>query len=189
MLKKIKLGQEAINYMKSCLTGAKTLSSYLLDFPLEKGSIVSFLPESVNFESVNQFHYGGILRSAETDKIISQFITNYLSKPNSYAVFEDAVAEPTYRYLSVGEKQFFTFQTEVYHYVCSEDSDVNKKVMNMLRVASSYVTIGVLAQFSSELNISQKQELLEKDIKNLALNSQYILVGAYDGEGMLIWHR
>ena len=95
MLQKFEFGKEAITYIYSCLWEGKILSNYLLQLPLDKGRVISFLPNNVNRQSINDFQVGGIVSASQTESKISSFIEKYLQMDkNRIAIFEDAVAEP-----------------------------------------------------------------------------------------------
>lgn len=190
MLQKFELGKEAIRYIYSCLCEGKTLSNYLLQLPLDKGRVISFLPNNVDSQSINNFQVGGIVSVSQTESKISSFIEENLQiAKNRIVIFEDAVAEPHYSYLYHGDKQFFLCKNEVYHYVCSKDIAMKEKTIKMLRTASSYLSIGALSEKPNQVNIPirNQNKLSQEELQVIALNSKYILVGAYDEEGILIW--
>ncbi|MDX6500439.1 MAG: hypothetical protein QOG23_3699 [Blastocatellia bacterium] len=110
-------------------------------------------------------------------------------------LFESAVARPTDGFLSSPNAQdlrVLTCENDVYYFL-TEDGLDRKKINKTVSYAISYLVIGVLAQLSKvdkflpiEQNIS-RGEITLYDLRLLTEKTQKIIVGAYDGEGYLIW--
>jgi hypothetical protein len=187
MLKNFEFGDEAFTYIRSCLEQGHTLSSQLLGLALEQGKVISHLPETVLLEQSLNFKSGGIAKVNETEGYIITLIADFLSSTaHSYVIFEDSVACPEDQYLASDNYQFFIYNSHVYHFLTEQD--VTKEIISRaIRAATSYSFTGVLVSLSDNLDV-QKGKSMDSDSFNLiSQNIKHILIGAYDGEGVLIW--
>jgi hypothetical protein len=111
-------------------------------------------------------------------------------------LFESAVAKPTDGFLSTPDAKdlrVLTFQEDVY-YLLKENAD-REKIDKNLRYAKSHLILGVLVHPSDQDKFllpdegPLRKELTLDELKVLAEETEEIIIGAYDGEGYLIWKR
>jgi hypothetical protein len=203
--KEIKLGLEAITYLKDRLSCGNTLANILLqNCDFEVGSIFTILPANISDEVAKEFKTGGKLPSllaadyeqsnlepiADMDSQLVTDIHVFLSANEGHVcVFEDASAERNYPFLQALDTRFSFFNDEVYHLLSHEDLDDNK-ILKTIRAARSWLFIGIMASVSQDISLSlEHKDLTMDDLNLLAKGTEKIIVGAYDGEGYLIWDR
>jgi len=190
MLKKFKLGSEAIEYIKYSLARGDTLSKYLLELPIIKGQVTTYLPTTTSRLQRLKFETGGVVNSSETEENLVSLISSYLGKPGKkWAVFE-TLARPGDKSLRLRKAQFFTYnQSEVYNFVTSDNNDP-EKITNAIRSAKSYPFVAILTSISDvEVDIGTDDEITKNFLGKLAKGAEYILIGAYDDEAVLIWNK
>ena len=188
MLKKYEFGLEAIQYIREQSYMDKTLSAYLFALPLEKGSVVAYLPMNVSPEASRDFNAGGIARIAETEPRLAGFIMEYLGgRGKPYVVFEDAFKLSTDLSLQRADYIYFTHRSEVYHFLTSRDRDT-ARIISTIRTARCYPFLGALTSIpDDEPDIQCCQEVSNEFLRMLAMRTKHIIVGAYDLEAQLIW--
>ena len=208
MITTIELGHDAITYIRAYLSEGNTLSEYLLELPLEEGRVVTYLPPTSSLDAIENFEVGGIvptvdvqrevgsgkqeivqLQRAEIQLKLANFITAYLNRPGRhYAIFEHALAEPTDPWLAQTSAEFFTYRSEVYIFLPSQDAST-KAIVSAIRTAATYRITCTLCTTSSGPDLSTGQEVEQDILRVLAESTQHIIVGAYDGESEIVWSR
>ncbi len=189
MLKDFKFGSEAITYIRSCLSEGDTLSKYLLDSALGRGQVKAHLPADADPGYIKRFRWGGVTTRNNTRQFLTTFISAHLiKKGKQYAVFE-TLYRPGDICLLSSKEHFFTHKLEVYYFLNSHDID-SDIIVSTVRFARSYPFIGVLTSIpEEESDIQAEHELPIDKLKKFVARTEYILIGAYDNEGVLIWSK
>ncbi len=206
------LGNEAISYIKDRLSNGQTLAKFLLaNSDLDSGKVVTFLPPSANHSRVRDFKRGGLLPTRpesewihaigpigqqfvmkpvpKADEGLVRVIQNFLKSSKAHlCIFENSLARPSDPYLKELLSSMLILGEEVYHLLKSEDAD-EKTIRNTVSEARSYLEIGAMTSTTLPDQLFTKKEITANELKTLALNTQNIVVGAYDGEGYLIWSK
>ncbi len=215
--KEITLGPEAVDYIRDLLAEGKTLGKFLLDRgDLNKGRVTTFLPSEADLSKVNNFSRGGVLPTPPpethhhftapdgtktvmvpvlgTGKQLAAMIQEFLGgNDERICLFESAVAKPTDGFLSTPnakDLRVLSFQENVYYLLKQQDD--REKIEKALRYAKSFRVLGVLVHLSKDKFLDEdsvRKELTLDELKVLAEETEKIVVGAYDGEGYLIWSR
>jgi len=215
--KEITLGPEAVDYIRDRLAEGKTLAKFLLDRgDLNKGRVTTFLPSEADLSKVNNFSRGGVLPTPppethhhytapdgtktvmvpvpDTSTELAAMIQGFLQQGDArICLFESAVAKPTDGFLSTPnakDLRVLSFQENVYYLLKRQDD--REKIEKTLRYAKSFRVLGVLVHLSKDKFLDEdsvRKELTLDELKVLAEETEKIVVGAYDGEGYLIWTR
>jgi hypothetical protein len=187
MLRDLANRREAVKYIRDCLKQGNTLAQRLLQLPLEEGNVVVPLPATVHEEAYAKFEVGGVTSRDKTEALLADFISAYLHGANGrYVIFEDELAQPGDAFLSSSKAQFVTFGPEVYYFLSSQDSDANGIIATIQR-ATSYLFIGVLTSLGTDTDLSSGQAMAADWLSTVVRHTEALLIGAYDGEGVLIW--
>ncbi len=212
VFRETELGPEAIQYIRECLTEGKTLAHYLLQISaLDKGTVFTFLPVDVSYEEAKNFR-DGILPEPppETHKYFTAAdgtVMRMVPKPNTgdwlvgvirmflssgegrVCIFEDALAQPTDPWLAHYDGPVLTCEDEVYHFLSGRDIE-RDKIGEVVRHARSWLFIGAMTSVPQGIDFpSMAQTIARTELRRLAERAENIIVGAYDGEGYLIWHK
>lgn len=112
------------------------------------------------------------------------------------AVFEDQAAEPSDPWLRASPIPYLAYGSEVYLFLDSRDRDAIKRgddllqaAKDLIRAAKDYRFVGILTEPPKAANteVVSHTEVSLKVIRQLAAGTHYVIVGAFDGEGALIW--
>ncbi len=170
---------------------ARTLAAYV-----GGGRVVTVLPADTPMEAVHAITRGAVLDvppagGAETfervrslDASLAQSLAAYLRRGNQRVVlFENALATPTDPYLRRVADRTAWFGEEVYHFVTQDDAE---RILETLRTAKAIPAfVGVMTQ---TLDGPLKPGSLQADeLEALARQATGAFVGAYDGEGFVMW--
>ncbi len=185
MLKEVSLNSNTIPYIRACLAQGDTVSQYLLDLPLEQGAVTTFLPPTVNLETITKFEVGGVVAKQQTYVTLANLIGSYFKQNENRVGLFEAIEQQGDKYLSSLTVPFMTHKNEVYYILTNQSYD-GAQIMTILQRARSYPFIGIL---TSALHMAGRGQLESDELKELVAQTDYILVGAYDDEGVLIWRK
>jgi hypothetical protein len=214
-LKQYVLNTRAIAYIRYALGEGFSLAHLLLDRQdLEQGYVVTFLPENLSEEQLYDFRAGGKLlvppdavlrtfdslgRAIRIEPILSTLshlvllIHDYLRKEcHGIAVFQDGMAEATDKWVTQNRNyRIMIAEGRIYHFLTTEDAEPAKIERVVRRAETIYPPlIGVMAVVEAELLERWREdrvELRREELSILAAQADRIVIGAYDGEGYLLW--
>ena len=200
--REIELGADGLNYVRKCLKLGKTLSKLLLEIhDLNAGRIVTRLPEGVDDKAAKEFETGGKLPELyprmtnlqpvpNTDLFLVEQVHRFLEEGDTgLCVFEDASASRSDPFLQSLNARYSTFEDEVYYLLCQADKD-DETILRTVREAHSWLSIGVMTSTSGETGpCPEGRALTVGHLRLLAEKTEKITIGAYDGEGYLIWSK
>jgi hypothetical protein len=213
-IQEIVLGQEALDYVRDSLRVGKELAAYLLKaLTLESGRVRTFLPVGLPTTEINRFSAGGKLpmapvekrtlvvagKSAEVaaaplpnlDVVLASTIKKYLnSEADALCLFENALASPGDGWLSRAKVHSVVTKSSVYHILRSEDTD-SELIQQTVAKSKSIrpPLLGILAHYPLASSRFKSGTIEPADLQKIAERTEELLVGAYDGEGFLIWSR
>ncbi|MCJ7547301.1 MAG: hypothetical protein MUP30_10850, partial [Deltaproteobacteria bacterium] len=178
-------------------------------FDFEKGRAITAFPLDIDPEEAKDFEDGILPEPPKSEwrRVVepdgSQWIM--IPKPNMdfwlastirmyltiedkrLCIFENALASPSDPWIPLKKSQIFTFKDEVYHFLLSSDVS-GKKIEQTLRDAASHRFIGVMTSVPRKTSFPKNgHEISFEELKVFVERSEKIIVGAYDGEGYLIW--
>ena len=215
--KEITLGPEAVDYIKDRLAEGKNLAKFLLDRgDLNQGRVTTFLPSNADLSKINNFSRGGVLPAPppethrhnttpdgtrtvmvpvpDTGTELAAMIQGFLKQGDArICLFESAVAKPTDGFFSTpNAKDLCVLTLDENVYFLLKENDDRDMIDKTLRYAKSFRVLGVLVHLSKDKFLDEdfvRKELTLDEMKALAEDTEKIVVGAYDGEGYLIWSR
>ncbi len=212
MIKEVQFGEQAFEYILSRLSYGKILSNFLSHLPLRSGRIISYLPEDVDEAKSARFEEGGIIPVVQegtkelaagimsvpvrkspvgvaTYRKLKNFVVSYLREsPGRYAIFEDANLRPKDPVFQRRKTQVITLEDEVFHFGGASEANT-ESIDLLLSAAQSWLVIGVLVSLPHHMNFQDGQEVTSDTLNFVAESADYLVIGAYDGEGELIWAR
>jgi len=189
--------------------GNKLAHEMLESLPLTQGRITTFLPSGVVPQSLEDFATGGKLPTPPTSQwkgsklrdetllmipvpttdswVVTKIKEYLLEAKDRVCVLEDALKRPGDAVLGRLSSRYATHDREIYHLLFQEDAK-EQRILETLRAARSIPTfIGSLSVWKGDPLEVKFGALSISQIKILANSTQKLLVGAYDGEGYLIW--
>lgn len=213
VLKEVKLGNEGRDFIRKRLAKGKTLSRFLLQYcDLRNGEVVTYLPGDISDEEARRFSTGGKLRVPQgstervlasdgtwltierklnTDTHLAGIIRDFLGKNQPLCLFEDAKSRPTDPGIQREDGRIKILDDEVYFALGKRDAVNEEKIARTIKDAYSiWHFLCVMSSLPEKVLLSVRgRSLTEDDVKALAEGAERIAVGAYDGEGYLVWDK
>lgn len=208
-LKRIHLGNSGLQYIASILASGPTLMRELLNqVDLNSGSVYTLLPENINLDEASQFKIGGKIpvtpdsdppyffenegtRRVATPVVnltgeLCQFIASAILNSNCTCVIEDFLAlKRDFDLQNISTSETLFYEQEVY-YKIGRSKKIKNQVESIIkrswRVPHS---AGILTSINKD--IFNQQNLNLKSLQAIAAETFTIFVGAYDGEGFIVW--
>lgn len=206
------LGVDAAKYMRECLLDGHTLAKYLFErLDVDSGRVITFFPPGVDTEIVKQaFRHGGVLPEPppETHVIYSngrrmvpipntndgliERIRDYLcGGKGRFCIFEEAYARPSDPAMLTKHVPFLILNEEIYYFLSWKDIDYNK-IKQAINAAGNFYPglIGALTELPEKQELNFENKIISSEqLHILAKRAEKIIIGAYDGEGYLIWNK
>ncbi|MEW6217261.1 MAG: hypothetical protein AB1543_06225 [Candidatus Bipolaricaulota bacterium] len=164
------------------------LAAHLLSLPLELGEVVATVPETTPQQDLLRFEVGGIVNGRETGHFLEELITKHLRiRGNRYVVFESDLSRRAPA-LSTAEEPYFFYRDETLYYVDANLASP-ESIRGVLRWARRWPLLGVLSSLAAAAPIEVRSEVDDELLKELAIRTEHLVVGAYDEEAVLVWSR
>ncbi len=211
MLRQYQLGPRAIDYIRGRLSEGRTLSKLLLHLNMEAGTAWSYLPAGIDDETAHDLTRGvvapldpkaghrtgtGIMIPVPTPSrpLILEMIRQFLlAHSGACCIFEHALARATDQWLAheTGYAPYLTFDDEVYFFLSGRDRSVDdSRIGVVMDRAQSYLLTGILTIAPEGFGPLRFRQIVTFDqLRALADSVQAIILGAYDGQGYIIWSR
>jgi hypothetical protein len=202
--RELKVDGELIRYLEEYLANGKTLSGLLLDsIDFASGKVVTTLPVSVSEEAARDFRSGGKLAAEssnliasrlqpmpDTDSRLAEMAREFLAGGEGrLCIFEDASAGVDDPYLQSVETRTGNYGNEVYHLLLRADAQ-EAKILSTIKEARSWMLAGAFTSAPPDDKYQSKVvALITEELRAFAEQTEKIVVGAYDGEGYLIWSK
>jgi hypothetical protein len=191
-MKKVKTGTEALQYLRQELRQGNDLAHQLLGLNLEGGEGFTFLPTGLSSSQIADF--GESLGYLSGEGVLNDFqeillggLARYLHYNWNLVVFETVWGPPTESRLPK-VSNYFVYSGCKYDFLTWNDQTSKSTLIDYILDAQGYPTIIVLTKNTrDELVLSPQRQIQESILEELARNAEYIIVGAFDGEGYLFW--
>jgi hypothetical protein len=189
-MNEIRLGQEGIEYVRSCLRQGSDLCTKILEFTLVDGEAFAPVPDDISFKRLKQFNVGGLLSRKETVDWLARYLKGLFQKNASGTfVLQDVWAKPEdVAGVTSGTKRFF-HEENVYYFLAHGDLK-QRHIAETLREVRSHLIVAVFARLQLPLHqIIPGGRVSNGLIADLAKATQEVLVSAYDQEGLVVWRK
>jgi len=201
----------AISYLRQKLGAGKTLARLLLEsVDFSTGAVAVLNAVALSESLIMEFDWGHVPpapESAQYIKILGQPFLAYptansyehlteviyssMESPESICLMENMLASPNYPWLKRAKSRLTTYGPEVYHILTSSDRR-KEKIKDTLREAESLpVFVGAVARQPPDpiADDSARVTISLGQLESFAKSTYCIFVGAYDGEGYLVWEE
>ncbi len=188
-------GREGIEWVSSCLSRGRSFSRTLLrSVTLSSGSPVACVPEGADGTRLTDFEHGGLVppgqkAAGSADGALASLIMRDLLAARRICLLEDGLAKPSDPWLrKAGTEQYF-LGDDVFHFMVSGRADEGK-VLKVLRAAKSLpISVGAICGISPQVDLPPADRELTQDLLEAFASAVVkIFVGAYDGEGYVVWN-
>ena len=194
MLRKIELPIEAIDYIKQELTQGGILSNIEeRSTDLSSGQIFTYFPMEFSLQTPFDFcesleFLTGERVSDMFDAKISELIGNFLNKSSQNVVIFETWWNEDDPITSKCLLQYFTINGRRYDFL--KGGNDKQPIKDYMDDAQGYPSVIVLVNVKDQdIEIHDKTQFPEENINNLVNGTEFVIVGAFDGEGYLIWQK
>jgi len=191
MYERVNLSIDANVHVGKVLSRGHSLAKLLSRHPgLGTGEVFSFLPPDVEPAATRQFTRGGIAQADESEGHLVTFIHDFLtSGEGKLCIFQDALSATGAAGSSPTGIKTLTYRREVYR--CLSEGDEREGIRQTIQRAQTLPRfLAVLTSLpKGEGLYYESQPATLKLLSNLADRAEKIIVGAYNGEGHLIWNK
>lgn len=201
----------AVEYMQRQLGEGKFLSKSLLaTLDFEKGEIIALSPaplgpeESVQFDSghtpqrhakperikISGAYYLAVPKANASEQLV-EAIHAWLQSIENICILENYLAEAHDSWLQSAKSRVVSNGNEVYHVLLNADRD-KKKIDAAIREWDHLPTsVGVLGSMAEKVSsqIGLVKVITTEQLTVFAQSARSVFVGAYDGEGYLVWNQ
>ena len=211
--KEVKLDRRVFRFIQEKLKNGLKLSGHLINrFKLISGEVVILLPEDLEVmekqlysfkdgilplppESEMTFHRNSVdIPVTAMDSYLAKTVKEFLSQSkNNLCIFEDAIGSSgEYGEDNIGmHTSVLIHNNRVYHLIRGMDVD-QKEIQTDIENSTSALPqfVGALVTLKNEheyLCVSKKCNVKEEELCLISERTVKIIIGAYDGEGYLIW--
>ena len=180
------LGPWAIEYVKSVLKAGNTLSVLQLEVWSTFRNPSVYLPKGLDQERMKCLNVGGIASLRESERCLAETFGEYLgSSPDRCVFLEDWNARPGDPYLTRTGTRYLVYENEVYH-VLQGRNPSHEESIRCIRVAHSFRFVCAFSMLSSKLLPENGGAVSLGVLREVARNTQYLAVDAYDGEAFVV---
>jgi hypothetical protein len=204
------LDARAVEYIRRCLGKGNTLAREILaKTDLSGGDLTTLLPANVDKEKIYDFRSGGKIPMADESQwvrrpgmlaipltdisiypaaVVAQFLKE---DPYHFCICEDSLAEPTDLWITKSTLRIYTFNKEVYAILLPTDNRRSKILETIRSGRTSQLFIAAMTSMSqNDLILQDSRGMFSQvQLSYFAHHIQALVIGAYDGEGYLIWKR
>lgn len=176
----------AMQYVYQSCKEANTLSEFVLELVnFNNGSFSTLLPQDANFEKIYQFTSGAVLGPIFEE--MSIYIYDKMqSNPSWSCIFDDVIRTPDDPLMDLFDSYGLSYDKEVYYYISAENKSPNLISQCLYKSMGFWHSLSLLTKES----LSQvKKELTTSQIKEVCIETQIIILGAYDSAGFIIWEK
>jgi hypothetical protein len=114
MLRELTFNQDAIAYLRDQLASDNKLGSYLLELPLERGTVQSIVTATATAEALQRFGVGGLIQRALSEPRVVEFVSAYLAAgADRLALLEDAGVRPDDAYVRASPARYMVHESDV----------------------------------------------------------------------------
>lgn len=193
-------------YVKDQLESGNTLSRELLkSLDFEQGQFFTLLPLNANLKRVYKFPFGGILEQNEIQDYInesgsksyfswtptikedlSQFLLKKMKLKSTYAcLFEDILRTPKKSIVDFHNHYGVTYSNEVYYLFLNSNISEKLILSGINNSNAIWHQVFIITEIENQNDLCK--QITMNDIKRFCLKTNLLIVGAYDGEGFILW--
>jgi hypothetical protein len=187
------------SFVIESLIDANRLSDEVLKMDFTNGSYFTFLPQGsvvdniYNFETDLVFEDNSKLMTVSSVRTLNRnclgslLIDEVKKSRKNYCVFDDLLSEPDEILENDPQKgDKYLYNDQVY-YILNRANITLDALVHYLHISNAFWhSLCLLTSGDIEM---KENELSESALREISSNAQLIIVGAYDGEGYIIWKR
>lgn len=203
-MKPVVLGSSGLEYLQSVLRTGDYLATYLAGLPFAGGQTFTWAPDEVQPSEISLVD-GGLSRFDFCEDLWSpviDMVDEFLRRsPQNLAIVESAGVSPQIQPSALASVypalRFITLDTSrhkaegtpqrgVYRYLTGTESSP-ENVSTLIDAAYPFHPVLALTSVEDMENIASGKLVDKGTLRALALRAQTVVVGAYDGDGVVVW--
>ena len=191
----------ASSYIKETLNIGLTLSHFIgLNFNFMDGELFSFIPIDFDNAKIINFTHGQNFPNTAIREAVCKLIEEFMTDHSDLVLFlENNLVRPSDPWLTKTLVSTIQHENEIYHYCTISKSETMGVSYNFNEAISETISaaddaypplIGVISICPSSLYDHPPGmfgTLQREELEMIAKKAVFIIVGAYDGEGYIIW--
>jgi hypothetical protein len=182
------LPPEAVTHIARKLRTGKPLAT-CLQSRLTHGDVYAFLPRELTWDSIADIDSGGVFTDGVGLAALTEFLLGLLADNHRrILVWEDLMAEPEDPWLANAQVPLFVADGTLYHFIRSDCGPTLEGVHASLLQTDDHFLVGAVAELpDTQLPVKSGVVVEGPTITAICDHAIAIVVGAFDGEGSLIW--
>jgi hypothetical protein len=186
----IDLGTEGISYVKTSLQQGSGLCAEVLQLPLANGGSFAPLPRHTTVERAKKFDIGGVTSRRDSLAWLADHVQSlWQAATIGTLVIQDIWAKPSDPPVYVSAFDKFVDGENIYYFIDGSNAEF-RCIQGAARAVTSYLFVAFLSRISFANNALPHDRFLPRSlIGEIARATEEIFVGAYDQEGLVVWHR
>lgn len=178
----------AMEYFYTNLNETNALSSSLLKFvDFKSGKFFALLQNETDLTKVNDFRCGGIAKGVRT-QISSIVLSKMKLNPKLRCAFDDVTATFNSNY----QETLFDYcglvcDKEIYYGLTQKTATI--ELIDQCFLASNAIWHSLCVLTGIDFKDNNEKTLSLQKMEEISLNTQMMILGAYDGEGFIFWER
>jgi hypothetical protein len=184
--------EKAASFLMEYLNYGHELDRQLLRLlDIKSGGVAAYLPENTNQDYLYRFEYGGVASREESIACAVTVIAQFLDDATrGICILEDASFRPSDPVMARRDTPWVALNDEVYYYIIGKYVDPLKIRRAIVEAESLHFFVCVLSSLPESMDFPVSDKTITAvDVEILAGRAEKFIVGAYDGEGYLIWHK
>jgi hypothetical protein len=192
--------------MERVLTMGHTFAMLLHKrFKPESGEVFILSPDPLDSSQVLQFDFGHfpqepvpgtiggvpgkICPLADSNDEFAKLVCEMLDAPQSICLMENYLFSADDSWLQRAKSCVVTHESEILHAVFGSDHSQDKIAEAIIDARRIPVLIGAVGRLTTEANtaIQKEKTITTSVLESIAETARLVFVGAYDGEGFVIW--
>ncbi len=186
------LGQDGTRYVRgSTDVMSSTLGQHLRRLPLETGRVWTRLPVSIpRSEAVARLEYGGLAATGRRAGWPNHLIATYLGASRARYAVAPAPWDPSWPVVASLEIPYFLYLDEVHLFLAGGGCLSDPVISELEDDANVYPYVATLTSLPEGYPpLEHRTAVQSETLALLAQRTEYLIVGAYDGETDVVWER
>lgn len=181
-LQELAIDAKCLSYLERVLRSGKSLSHLLLervDFAAAK--IHALLSTRIVEREIKDFAAGGIGSIESPRRALAEIGLRYLQEPDKQIVLEEGLARPGDP--AIRNKEGVVLLAGEIYYLARKMDAVEEMERFLMQLRHAIGLVGIFCSAGA----GHVQKISETELAEFAATTEKIVVGAFDGEGFLLW--
>jgi hypothetical protein len=183
-LQELAIDAKCLSYLERVFRSGKSLSRLLMErTDFTAGKIYALLGRQISQDEIKDFAVGGIASIKSARRTLAEIATRYLQAPGKEIILEEGLAhagDPAVK----NKEGVFLLGDEIY-YVADRQGDAGQIERFLMQPRYAVGLVGIFTAAGPR----HVQKTSETELAAFVEATEKIVVGAFDGEGYLVWKR